>query len=278
MELTRRRMLGIARAEREALGRTVQYTPPGRWEADSPVEGWRVKDVLAHLAASEVAAAAVVAGEAPEEVQEYRKTLEPGAAFTGDGFNNWSVARRAETPVHSLALEWGRAADLFLSRVGKATEEEWVEKEVAWITADLRLRYLVMVRMAEWYGHGEDIREGAALPPRLEHFPIYVVNDLSIRMLPYSLSLAGHSFPGKVVQVELEAEGEGTWRRRLDASIEEPPKGGRPDAYITGRGYAFASVATGRADADVCLYEGLLNVGGRTEIAEAVLHSLRSFP
>jgi uncharacterized protein (TIGR03083 family) len=278
MELTRERMLGIARFEREALGRTVQYTPPERWDAESPAEGWRVKDVLAHLAASEVAAAAVVAGEPADEVEEYRKTLEPGAPLTGDGFISWSTARRAETPVHALAMEWGRAADLFLSRVGKASEEDWTNKEVAWITADLRVRYLVMLRVAEWYGHGEDIREGASLPPRLEHFPIYVVNELAIRMLPYSLSLAGHSFPGVVVQIDLEAEGEGSWRRRLDASIEEPPEGGRPDAYIIGRGYAFASVATGRADADVCLYEGLLNVGGRTEIAEAVLRSLRSYP
>jgi uncharacterized protein (TIGR03083 family) len=278
MELSRKRMLAIARAEREALGRTIQYTAPERWEAESPAEGWRVKDVLAHLAASEVSAAEVLADEEAAEVQEFRKTLETGAAFSGDAFNDWSVARRADTPARSLAMEWGRAADLFLTRAGQATEDEWMGKEVAWITADLRLRYLVMVRMAEWWGHGEDIREGAALPPRLEHFPIHVVNDLSIRMLPYSLSLAGHSFPGKVVQIDLEAEGEGTWRRRLDASIEEPPKGGRPDAFITGRGYAFASVATGRADADVCLYEGLLNIGGRVEVAEAVLRSLRSFP
>jgi predicted lipid carrier protein YhbT len=37
-------------------------------------------------------------------------------------------------------------------------------------------------------------------------------------------------------------------------------------------------VAGGRADADVCLYEGLLNVGGDVELGEAVLHTLRSFP
>jgi len=37
-------------------------------------------------------------------------------------------------------------------------------------------------------------------------------------------------------------------------------------------------VAGGRADADVCLYEGLLNTGGDTELAESVLHTLRSFP
>jgi hypothetical protein len=51
MDIDRDRMLAIARHERDALGRTVQYTPPDRWEAESPCEVWRVKDVLAHLAA-----------------------------------------------------------------------------------------------------------------------------------------------------------------------------------------------------------------------------------
>lgn len=276
MELIRERMLAIARHERDALGRTVQYTPPDRWEGESPCEGWRVKDVLAHLAASDVAGAAVTGDEPPAEVDEYRKGLESGQRLTGDGWNEWSVARRADTPATSLAMEWGRAADLFLTRVGQATDEEWAEKQLPWVTADLRLKYLVQVRTAEWWVHGEDIREGAGLPPRLEHDPIYVVNDLAIRMLPYSLSLEGHSFPATSVHIELEGVGEGTWHRSLDA--RSAPANRKPDAFIRGRGYAFASVAGGRADADVCLYEGLLNAGGRVDVTDAVLKSLRSFP
>ncbi|MGH2724760.1 MAG: maleylpyruvate isomerase family mycothiol-dependent enzyme [Actinomycetota bacterium] len=274
--LERTWLLGVARHERDALGRVIQYTPPDRWEADSPCQGWRVKNVLAHLAASEVAAAAVLGGEPPSELDEYRKSLE-GEPFTADGWNDWSVARRADTPHLSLALEWGRAADLLLARASKVTDEDWRDRELPWTVDDVRTGYLMQIRVAEWWVHGEDLLEGGGQPPRLEHRPIFCVNDLAIRLLPYSLDRDGLSFPGASVQVELEGVGEGTWHQGLEAGYE-PPEGSRPDAVITGRGYAFASVAGRRADADVVLYEGMLQIGGRVDICEAVLRSLRSFP
>jgi uncharacterized protein (TIGR03083 family) len=276
MPIDRDQLLATARHERDALGRTVQYTPPHRWEAESPREGWRVKDVLAHLAASDVAAAALVGDEEASEVEEYRKTLGTEPLST-DGWNRWSVERRAESSPVSLGLEWGRAADLLLARAGKATDEEWHKREIPWIGGDIRLRYLVQARVAEWWVHGEDIREGAELPPRLEHWPIHSTCDLAIRLIPYSLSLAALSFPGKIVRIELEGVGEGSWLAGTDPGREVPAKT-RPDASIIGRGYAFASVAGGRADADVCLYEGLLNIGGEVDLAQAILKTLRSFP
>ena len=268
-------LLAVARHERDALGRTVQYTPPERWLEESPCEGWRVKDVLAHLAASEVVAAALIGGEDAAELDDYRKSLdlEP---VTPDGWNEWSVARRAEEAPVALGLEWGRAADLVLTRAAAASEADWRAREIPWVAGDIRLRYLVQARVAEWWVHGEDIREGAALPPRLEHQSVYVVNDLAIRLIPYSLSLVGRSIPGKLVRVSLQGVGEGTWLVSTDPG-REAPEGLTPDAEIIGRGHAYASVAGGRADADVCLYEGLLNIGGDVELGEAVLHTLRSF-
>ncbi|HJV04656.1 MAG TPA: maleylpyruvate isomerase family mycothiol-dependent enzyme [Actinomycetota bacterium] len=275
MTLDREWLLAVARAEREALGRTVQYTAPEAWEADSPCEGWRNKDVLAHLAAAEVAAAAIVAGEEATEVEEYRKTLE-GRPFRGTEWNDWTVARRRDVPTLQLATEWGRAADLLLARAGKATDEEWRDRMVAWTAGEIRFGYLIQARVAEWWAHGEDIREGSLLPPRGEHPPIYVLNDLAIRMIPYALSQEGHSFPGRSVQIELEGVGEGRWHQGLEAG-KTPAEGKRPDAYIEGRGYEFASVAAKRADPDTALYEGVIQTGGDLEIAEAILRSLRSF-
>jgi uncharacterized protein (TIGR03083 family) len=275
VDLDRGRLLGIGRSEREAMGRTVQYTPPEFWEAESPCEGWRVKDVLAHLAAADVAAAAVAGDEPATEIEEYRKALETGRPLVVDEWNRWAVEQRAEVSPVALGLEWGRAADLLLARAAAADPEDWASKEVPWVAGDIRLRYLVQIRLAEWWVHGEDIREGGRLPPRREHWPIYVVNDLAIRLIPYSLSLDGRDIRGKTVAIELDGVGEGVWRRRTDPS-DEPA--GTPDAYITGNGYAFASVAGGRADVDVCLYEGLLNTGGEVDVAEAVLRTLRSFP
>ncbi|HEV3473758.1 MAG TPA: maleylpyruvate isomerase family mycothiol-dependent enzyme, partial [Actinomycetota bacterium] len=198
MTITKDELLAIARHERDALGRTVQYTPPERWEDDSPCEGWRVKDVLAHLAGNDVVAAALVAEEPPAELEEYRKSL-GDQAFSRDGWNEWSVERRRDANPVSLGLEWGRAADLFLARASQAGGGDWDDREIDWMAGPLRLKYLVQVRVAEWWVHGEDIREGAALPPRVQHWPVYAVNDLAIRLLPYSLSQRGESFPGKTV-------------------------------------------------------------------------------
>lgn len=276
MDIDRHRLLAIARHERDALGRTVQYMPPDHWEAESPREGWRVKDVLAHLGASEVAAAALLADQEATEVEEYRKTLDGEPART-EGWDDWSVERRTETSPVSLGLEWGRAADLLLSRAGQASDTDWHEKQVAWVPGDIRLKYLVQARVSEWWVHGEDIREGGRLPPRREHWPVSVVNDLAIRLIPWSLSLAREERSGRIIHIELDGVGEGLWLASTDPG-RDVPEGTRPDAFLVGDGYAFASVAGGRADPEVCLYEGLLLTGGDTELAELVLRTLRSVP
>lgn len=231
--------------------------------------------MLAHLAASEVAAAALVAGEEAAEVEEFRKTLE-GERFTADAWHEWAVSRRRDASPVSLGMEWGRAADLLLVRSGKASDEDWNEREIPWVAGDIRLKYLVQARVSEWWVHGEDIREGGRLPPRREHWPVYAVNDLAIRLIPYCLSQAGLSFGDESVRIELEGVGEGVWHQ--SAGTAEVASGKKPNAHVLGEGYAFASVAGGRADPDFCLYEGVINIGGDVELAEAVLRTLRSWP
>jgi len=264
-----------ARHERDALGRTCQYMPLERWEEPTHREDRRAKDVLAHLAASDVAAAALVGGEEATEVEEFRKSLD-GEDFTGDAWDEWVIEKSKNDSPVPLAREWGRAADLLLARVGEASEEDWNEREIPWIAGDIRLKYFVQARVAEWWVHGEDIREGGRLPPRREHWPIYAVNDLAVRLIPYCLSQAGLSLGEKTVRIDLDGVGEGSWHQSTTPGDVAPGK--KPDAYIDGEGYAFASVAGGRADADFCLYEGLLNIGGEVELADAVLQTLRSWP
>src|SRR5207247_1073557 len=234
MSLDRERMLAVMRSEREAMGRTIQYTPPEAWERPSGAGRWRCRDVVAHLASTEVAAAAVLAGEAPTELEEFLKTDE-GANPTLDGFDEFAVQRRAQVPLRQVILEWGRAADLFLSRASLVTPQDWETRRVPWVAGEIPLRYLMQSRIAEWWSHGEDIRHGADLEPRREHWPMYAVNDLAIRALPWALGLAGLSFPGKSVLFELEGSGGGTWHRGL-ASREVPSEGKRPDASVGGRG------------------------------------------
>ena len=115
-------LLGIAHAERARLGRVVQFASPGSWEAPSPCQGWRNRDVMAHLAAQETAAVQVVRGEAPEEFDAFRAAN--GGEFWVDGFNESAVRVRADVPTRRILEDWGRAAELLLAdlagRIGGA--------------------------------------------------------------------------------------------------------------------------------------------------------------
>lgn len=274
MTLDRMKILGIAHAERDRLGRTIQYAPPETWDGDSVCAGWRNRDLMAHLAAQETAAAQLVAGEPATEFDAFRE------ANDGDlwvnGFNEWAVKVREETPARQLITDWGKGADVFLELCARLPEDEWRTTRVDWVAGAIGVRYLVQSRTIEWWLHGEDIRESAALEENPQHWPVYLTNDLAIRMLPYALGLARISYPGRSLEVHLEGVGEGTWHWGL-APREMPAEDKKPDAFISGRGLAFALVAGRRYDAGEFLDDGDLVVGGNEELALTVLTHLRAF-
>jgi uncharacterized protein (TIGR03083 family) len=272
--LDRTQLVGIANAERERLGRTIQYAGPASWEAESPCEGWRNRDVLAHLAAQETAAAQVIAGGPAEEFDAFRGANDDD--FWVDGFNEWAVGVRKEVPTREIIAAWGRAADAFLGSVADLTDEDWSRLRVPWVAGDIGVRYLVQSRVIEWWLHGEDLRAGTGQEPNLQHWPIFLTNDMAIRMLPYSLGLAGLSFPGASVRVDLEGMGGGQWHWGL-APRESPPADKKPDAFIEGRAYPFSLVAGRRVAAEHYLDDGTLVVGGDEELAFDVLTHLRAY-
>jgi hypothetical protein len=99
---------------------------------------------------------------------------------------------------------------------------------------------------------------------------------MGIRMLPYALGLAGLSFPGASVRVDLEGMGGGSWHWGLSAG-ESPDEDKKPDAFIEGRALAFALVAGRRVAATSYLDDGNLVIGGDEELAIAVLDNLHAF-
>jgi len=272
--LDRTTMIGIAHAERERLGRTIQYTPPAAWDEDSVCAGWQNRDIVAHLAAQDVAAAQLAAGEPAVEFDLFREAN--GGALWVNGFNEWAVKVRADVPIRQLVTDWGRAAGTFLELCTRLDDDGWRTRRVDWVAGSIGIRYLVQSRTIEWWIHGEDIREGTGLEPNYQHWPLYLTNDLAIRMLPFSLGQVGLSFPGRSVQVELEGVGEGSWHWGL-APRETPASDKKPDAFIEGRAVAFALVAARRHASDTFLDDGDLVVGGDEELALTILRHLRAF-
>ncbi|MBI3648401.1 MAG: maleylpyruvate isomerase family mycothiol-dependent enzyme [Actinobacteria bacterium] len=268
-------LLGLAHAERQRLGRMIQFAGPETWEQPSACPGWWNRDVMAHLGAQDTAAAQLLNGDPPVELDEYRSSL-VGEGFTVDGYNAFAVNRRAGLSPREVLTLWGKAADAFLGLAAKLDDEAWASRTVTWLSGEIAPRYLVQSRIVEWWVHGEDMRATNGLAPAIEHWPVHLTADLAIRMLPWALDRAGLSFQGQSVLVELEGAGGGSWHWGLSPG-EVPPAGRKPAAYVSGRAPQFALVAARRIPAEEALDSGNLVLGGDIELAASLLRHIRCY-
>jgi uncharacterized protein (TIGR03083 family) len=273
--IDRAALLGIASAERQRLGRTIQYAEPQTWEEPSACPGWWNRDVMAHLGGQDTAAAQLLNGEPAVEFDEFRASL-GDRAFTVDALNAFLVNRRSGLPYRDVLTFWGKAADAFLSFAGGIDDDAWTSRAVPWLSGDIAPRYLVQSRVVEWWVHGEDMRATNGLGPQIQHWPIFLTADLGIRMLPWALERVGLSFPGRTVSVELEGAGYGSWHWGLTAGAA-PPADKTPDAYISGRAPQFALVAARRIPSEELLDSGILALGGDVELGATILRHIRCY-
>ena len=280
MAIGREELLGIAHAERQRLGRMIQFAEPDSWERPSADPGWWNRDVMAHLMAGDTAAAQLVAGEPAEELEEYREQLgdEP---FTVDGWNAWTVNRRSGLETRAILGTWGEAAESFLVYCSKLDDDDWQNARYPWIAGDIAARYLVQSRIVEWFLHGEDMRAtngvGNGWQLGWQHWPVFLTIDLAVRMLPWALGQAGHDLSGQSVQIDVEGPGEGSWHHGLGIG-EVPDPDREPDAMIVGRAPQFALVAGKRLNPDEVLASGNVVLGGDVDIADLIIRTIRAYP
>ena len=280
MAIDREELLGIAHAERQRLGRMIQFAEPDSWEQPSADSGWWNRDVMAHLMAGDTAAAQLMAREPAQELEEYRAQLgeEP---FTVDGWNAWTVNRRSGLETRMILDTWGAAAESFLVYAGKLDDNDWRNVRFPWIAGDIAARYLVQSRVVEWFLHGEDMRAtngvGSGWQTGWQHWPVYLTIDLAVRMLPWALSQAGHDLSGQSVQIDVEGAGEGSWHQALGIG-EVPDPERKPDATIVGRAPQFALVTGKRLDPDEVLASGSVVLGGDADTADLIIRTIRAYP
>ena len=276
MSLDREQLLGVAHAERQRLGRMIQYAEPATWDQPSAADGWWNRDVMAHLAAGDTLAAQLVAGEPATELEEFNRDHE-GSSFDIDAFNAWTVNRRSGAETREILTTWGLAAESFLSHASGLSDEDWAERRFDYVAGPIAARYLVQTRVVEWFLHGEDMRATNGLGPQYQHQPVNLTIDLAVRMLPWSLGRAGHDLSGLSVKVDVEGAGEGSWHWGL-GSGEVPAGRKKPDATISGRAPQLALVAGQRLKPDDALLSGAVVLGGDREVADLVLRNLRAYP
>jgi uncharacterized protein (TIGR03083 family) len=278
--ISREELVGIAHAERQRLGRMVQFAEPNSWDEPSAAAGWWNRDVMAHLAAADTAAAQLVAGLPAEELDEFRGSLN-GQAFSTDSWNAWAVSRRANIETRAILDTWGAAAESLLEHAARLDDDEWRRNRYPWLAGDIAATYLVQSRVVEWFLHGEDMRAtngvGGGWQFGWQHWPVYLTIDLGVRMLPWALSEAGHDLSGRSIEVTVSGAGEGTWHWGLGAG-EVPGPDVEPDATIVGRAPQFALVAGKRLDPDEVLASGTIVIGGDEALGDLVLRTIRAYP
>lgn len=187
-------------AEYERLDGIFAGLSEAEWVSPSAAAGWRVVDVLLHLAQTEEAVTATVTGT----------LTEPGGAVTDRGqvsvdeaVARWVAAERAGPEV--VYPRWQAARRKSVDALRAADPD----RAVQWIAAPLQPATLATTRLAEHWAHALDIAGPLAIPypdtVRLRH-----IAWLAHRSLPYAFAVAGEQ-PGPV-RVELTGpEGE-TWR------------------------------------------------------------------
>jgi uncharacterized protein (TIGR03083 family) len=278
--ISREDLVGIAHAERQRLGRMIQFAEPDTWDAPSAAAGWWNRDVMAHLAASDTAAAQLLASVPAEELDAYRATLD-GHLFSTDGWNTWSVNRRSGTDTRAILDTWGAAAESLLEHSARLTDDEWRTNRYPWLAGDIAATYLVQSRVVEWFLHGEDMRatNGVAGGWQFawQHWPVFLTIDLGVRMLPWALAEAGRDLSGRSIEVSVTGAGEGRWHWGLGAG-EVPGPDVAPDAVIAGRAPQLALVAGKRLDPNAVLASGTLVIGGDRALGELVLRTIRAYP
>lgn len=274
MSLDREQLLGVAHAERQRLGRMIQYAEPDTWDIPSAAAGWWNRDVLAHLAAADTAAAQLMAGEPAVELDEFREAH--GGEIDVEALNAWTVNRRSSVETRELIETWGKAAEAFIAYAALLSDDDWASNRFPWVAGDIAARYLVQSRIVEWFLHGEDMRATNGLGPQWQHWPVYLTIDLGVRMLPWALAQAGHELEDKSVLIEVEGAGQGRWHWGL-GSGEVPAASKKPDATLRGRAPQLALVAGRRLSAEDVRGNGAVVLGGDRELARVVLQQIRAF-
>lgn len=276
MSLTRDELLGIAHAERQRLGRMIQFADPETWERPSAADGWWNRDVFAHLASHDTAAAQLLAGEDPVELTAHREGLgdEP---FSIDGWNAFGVNNRAGMDTREVLESWGAAAASFAAHAAVLDEDDWEKKRLPWLAGEIGPKYLVQSRVVEWWLHGEDVRATNGLGPHYQQWPVWLTIDLGIRMLPWALGQAGYDLSGRTLRVDVEGPGHGEWHWGLGPG-ELPAVDKRPDVTLHGRAPQLALVAGRRLRAADVLASGTVVPSGDRHLGELLLQVIRAYP
>jgi uncharacterized protein (TIGR03084 family) len=196
-----RSILDDFEAEQRDLHALLVTLTPEQWDAQSPAEGWSVRDQVSHLADTEELAHDTATG-GPRQINEDVQRFPSGDAFTLAG----CVRGRSMVDGPAVLDWWWSAAE----RNRAALAALPTSARVPW-GLGMGWRAFCTARLMEHWAHGLDIRAGVGAPSedtsRLRH-----VAWIGANAVPYAFGVAGIEAPaGHTVRFDLTGPGGEQW-------------------------------------------------------------------
>lgn len=192
-------LIADLRAEQEAVDAVLAQVDESAWQTDTPAEGWKVQDQVAHLTYFDSAVTQAVAD--PEAF----KAAQSERAEDADYVN--TVAKPlVALPAGELWQKWkdGRAAmyDAFRNADPK--------QRYPWYGPPMSVASACTARIMETWAHGQDISDGLGIQrepsERLKH-----VLFIGYKARPFAYANRGMQLPESDVRLELTGPDGDTW-------------------------------------------------------------------
>ena len=181
----------------------------GRDEADllapTRCDGWTAADVLLHLAQTNEAAVASVAGR----LDRFRLGgTDAASAGDVDELADAAVAAERDRPPSEIRDRWLRSAEAQVAAFAGCDPH----RQVPWVAGEMAARTLASTRLSESWIHTVDVASAyGAVPAPTDR--LWHVARLAWRTLPYAFVRAGHELRAPVA-FELTAPDGGVWSFR----------------------------------------------------------------
>lgn len=234
----------LARALDIALTRAVELASElddRSWQLPSPLPGWTVGDVVAHLAHLEGLTNGFDQPEPPPSEPEHPDPLH---RFTESG-----VAARRALDRHQVVAELRAATEATRGRLGTVVGEEW-DRPTTTLVGPGTLRLSTQMRVGDVYVHLLDLAHALGLDPETVRHPEpeAVIVGRAVELVGWAMVKRAHLDEGTRLHLELKGPGgvTGDWAV-VDGRGTRVGPGEEPDGTIVGSGLAFVLTAGGRA-------------------------------